>query len=669
MTQLFALVLEKDSRRVTEAILREGVMHFISATEFDAEGIKNLSTVQPEASLGQVSDLRNRIEGFLHSAGIVPKMPREYDFNKHILIDIKKENELLDKIEAEREGIREKQRVLNQRILELENIRRQLQIYGSGLSGISIPSQQSMLSIKTGQLPASNIKQLDDSLKEKPVLNIKLEQKNDVVHNIIISMKRDSDDIDKLLSETGWHELELSKELESDEKKLLKEIPAKIERLTDDQKQLQAQANKVVKKEAGNLKELWVNLRVNELCYKIQTNFKSSSRTVIFAGWIPLSKKDKLSERIIKASKGRCYLEWHEPGSIGTIGDEIPVQLNNPKILAPFQMLVSNFGIPKYGTIDPTIFVMPIYLIMFGLMFSDFGQGVILVILGMLGASIFKRNEERKNFYRLSWLVIWCGMSAMLFGVLFGSYFGFYLIKPLWFDFHSIVSGHNQNASTSVIQSIYDILLITVYFGIGVIFLGLTFNWINIIREGKWMELFFDKGGVIGGWIYGGGIYIAYYLVSHDYKEFPDGRIFFMLSGLPAILLFIREPYHYFKQSKAAAQYNNNFLLLLPSFLMQWIVELLEIFSGYLSNTLSFMRVAGIGIAHVCLMISFFTLAAMTSGLYSILILIIGNLLVIALEGLTAGIQALRLSYYEFFTKFFHGTGKLHTPISLNSKF
>ena len=173
MTQLFALVLEKDSRRVTEAILREGVMHFISATEFDAEGIKNLSTVQPEASLGQVSDLRNRIEGFLHSAGIVPKMPREYDFNKHILIDIKKENELLDKIEAEREGIREKQRVLNQRILELENIRRQLQIYGSGLSGISIPSQQSMLSIKTGQLPASNIKQLDDSLKEKPVLNIK----------------------------------------------------------------------------------------------------------------------------------------------------------------------------------------------------------------------------------------------------------------------------------------------------------------------------------------------------------------------------------------------------------------------------------------------------------------------------------------------------------------
>ena len=79
------------------------------------------------------------------------------------------------------------------------------------------------------------------------------------------------------------------------------------------------------------------------------------------------------------------------------------------------------------------------------------------------------------------------------------------------------------------------------------------------------------------------------------------------------------------------------------------------------------MRIAGLGIAHVCLMMSFFTLAEMTGGILSVIILILGNILVIGLEGLSAGIQALRLSYYEFFTKFFHGTGKLYTPISLSS--
>ena len=103
--------------------------------------------------------------------------------------------------------------------------------------------------------------------------------------------------------------------------------------------------------------------------------------------------------------------------------------------------------------------------------------------------------------------------------------------------------------------------------------------------------------------------------------------------------------------------------------LMYWLVELLEVFSGFLSNTLSFMRVAGLGIAHVCLMMSFFTLAEMSgSKIASVFILILGNVLVIGMEGLSAGIQALRLNYYEFFTKFFHGTGNLYVPISLNSK-
>ena len=180
------------------------------------------------------------------------------------------------------------------------------------------------------------------------------------------------------------------------------------------------------------------------------------------------------------------------------------------------------------------------------------------------------------------------------------------------------------------------------------------------------MELVFDKGGILGGWIYAGGIHIASFMVSHNYKEFPPGPVMFLLVGLPSLLLFIKEPYHYFKHGSGE---RSNLAMAIINFMMEWVVELLEIFSGYLSNTLSFMRVAGLGIAHVCLMISFFTLAGMTSGIGSIIILILGNILVIGLEGLSAGIQALRLNYYEFFTKFFHGTGKLYTPISLSSSY
>jgi len=329
-------------------------------------------------------------------------------------------------------------------------------------------------------------------------------------------------------------------------------------------------------------------------------------------------------------------------------------------------MLVSNFGIPRYGTIDPTPFVMPIYLAMFGLMFADLGQGLILVALGMLGVSFLRRRADRQGYYQLSWLIVWCGLSSIFFGLLFGSVFGLVLFRPLWFDFHGIIAGHQASGST--VRDVYDVLGITIYFGIAVIAIGLLFNWVNIIRAREWMELLFNKGGILGGWIYAGGVYTAFYFVSRDYSRFPSATSLFLLVGLPAILLFLKEPCHYFRHEGGSLDERRGPATAALDALMKWAVELLEIFSGYLSNTLSFMRVAGLGIAHVCLMISFFALAEMTSGVASILILVLGNVLVIALEGLSAGIQALRLSYYEFFTKFFHGTGKLYMPISLDSK-
>lgn len=112
---------------------------------------------------------------------------------------------------------------------------------------------------------------------------------------------------------------------------------------------------------------------------------------------------------------------------------------------------------------------------------------------------------------------------------------------------------------------------------------------------------------------------------------------------------------------------------MIMDFFMDWIVEVLEVYSGYLANTLSFMRVAGLGIAHVSLMTAFFQIARMITpeGPYSvaaIAVLVAGNALVIALEGLSAGIQSLRLNYYEFFSKYFNGSGRAYRPVSFNSR-
>jgi V/A-type H+-transporting ATPase subunit I len=200
-----------------------------------------------------------------------------------------------------------------------------------------------------------------------------------------------------------------------------------------------------------------------------------------------------------------------------------------------------------------------------------------------------------------------------------------------------------------------------------VIALGLLLNWINCVAKGKWFRLLFDKGGLLGGWIYAAGVYAAMFFVKHDYRQLPDPNLLILLIGVPVLILAFKPVLEYLLHKP-----RKPFSLLTPvDFFMEWVVEILEIFSGYLANTLSFMRVAGLGIAHVSLMIAFFAIAEMVaaqSGGYTVasyLILIAGNILVILLEGLSAGIQSLRLNYYEFFSKYFSGSGRAYAPVSL----
>ena len=153
MIQLFAVVLGKDRERVTEALLREGVMQFINVSEDEGEGPDHLSAVKHEVSLTDISDLRKRIEGFLHTGGIIPSAPGETDLTHRVPVNVEKERTRLDKISGERESIRERQRTIQQEILKLEDIRRQVELHGIGLSDVTLPAKHSFISMQIGNFP------------------------------------------------------------------------------------------------------------------------------------------------------------------------------------------------------------------------------------------------------------------------------------------------------------------------------------------------------------------------------------------------------------------------------------------------------------------------------------------------------------------------------------
>ena len=127
MIQIFAIVLGRDSQRVTEAVLSEGVMQFINISEVDGDKPDSQSDAKPSASLSEISDLRKRIEVFLHTGGMIPSPPNETDLANRVSVNIEKENQHLDKIASERESLRERQRTIQQEVLKLEDIRKQVE--------------------------------------------------------------------------------------------------------------------------------------------------------------------------------------------------------------------------------------------------------------------------------------------------------------------------------------------------------------------------------------------------------------------------------------------------------------------------------------------------------------------------------------------------------------
>ena len=546
-------------------------------------------------------------------------------------------------------------------------------------------SAYSFLVIKAGSVPEKNYNELISKLKAFPSVQLKLDgpeplvysdkskgnRENKYISLINIYLKKNSASIEQIMEELGWEEADISSLKLISNNLTLQDIKAKIKTAQNKQDKLNTRYTEIISLKRDWLKKTWNNLTLNILYLRIQSYFSRTERAVLFAGWIPAEKKHETETQIRDTVQGKCILEWKTPEEVDseTKGKiRVPVRLTNPRFLKPFEMLVTNYSTPEYGTIDPTPFVAVAFLTMFGLMFNDAGQGLVLLLFGAIAPRLFRNTGE--SMKKLFTLIMYCGGASTITGILFGTYFGYPVFPPLWFNYHALVAG--ESSSNSSFKSIYDILVITIYFGIAVIGVGLILNWINLLRKKEWFKLLFEKGGIIGAEMYFAGVYASFYFAEHSYKELPGNSFLIAAFGMPVLILMLKVPIEMVLNHKKE---NNSGHSDSPSpgiinYIMDWIIELLEIFSGYLANTLSFMRVAGLGIAHVSLMMAFRSIAGLTGNEFSLAglsILLFGNILVIVLEGLSAGVQALRLNYYEFFSKYFRGNGRAYAPISLRN--
>ena len=358
----------------------------------------------------------------------------------------------------------------------------------------------------------------------------------------------------------------------------------------------------------------------------------------ILCGWMSETDVEKFQKEIEGDDKIFVVVEDDRETYFGAP----PTKLKNPKLFKPFEMYVQMYGLPAHDEMDPTMFVGLTYSFIFGAMFGDVGQGLLLLIGGGL-LYYFKRIP-------LAGIVATAGVFSTIFGFLFGSIFGFEdIIDAVW------LRPIEHMTTLPFIGKLNTVFVVAVAFGMGIILLSMVLHIINALRSHDIEAAWFDVNGVAGLVFYGSVVAtIVLFMTGH---KTPGGIVLAVMFGVPLLLILFREPLTKKIQKRADKMEESKAM-----FLVQGFFELFETLLSYFSNTLSFVRIGAFAVSHAAMMEVVLMLAGAEKGSLNWVVVILGNLFVCGMEGLIVGIQVLRLEYYEMFSRFYKGSGRTFDP-------
>lgn len=416
-------------------------------------------------------------------------------------------------------------------------------------------------------------------------------------------------------------------------------------RLTDRTKELQAEIDACKKTISDILQHDYQKLvsaqaHFSSLCQnfdvrKLAARSKEDDETFfILCGWMPANQALQFRNEIADDKNIYAIIDDdHE-----NIFSKPPTQMKNPGFLKPFEMYVKMYGLPAYNEMDPTFFVALTYSFIFGWMFGDVGQGLCLAIGGFLLYKIKKMD--------LAAIIGFAGIFSTFFGFMFGSIFGFEdVIEPLW-----IRPGEAMSA-LPVIGRLNTVFVTAIAFGMIMILLTMVINVINCLRAGDIGNALFSNNGLAGIVFYGMIIFSIVLLMTGHTA--PGAVLLIIFLGVPVILMAFKEPLTNALMKRKAEEKTS-----VPMFIAEAFFELFEVMLSYFSNTMSFVRIGAFAISHAAMMEVVMMLAGAASGSPNIIVVVLGNIFVCAMEGLVVGIQVLRLEYYEFFSRFYKGSGR-----------
>ncbi len=391
----------------------------------------------------------------------------------------------------------------------------------------------------------------------------------------------------------------------------------------------------------GEIKLFHDHLAMRREKYEALSKVRLTKNTFIIKGYIPSDEAQKIKRDL---EDKFSVLVFSEKAS----GDDVPIAFSNNGFSSPVEGITSDYSMPSARDIDPNPIMAFFYYWFFGMMFSDAGYGLLLMIVcGLLGFGKFLEKKKRRSFK----MFFYCGVSTTFWGLMYGSFFGD-MIPTISKTFGS----GNITLSPILIDPVakpLELLIISVAFGMIHIITGLIIKFYMLWREKDRLSAIFD----VGFWILVLlGLSVMAAGMGLSKKTLSNVGIYMAIFGALGLIV-------------TQGRNSKNFI----GKIFGGVLSLYDI-TSYVGDVLSYSRLMALGLATGVIASVINVLGSLGGnsimGLFMyILISLVGHSLNFAINMLGAYVHTNRLQYVEFYQKFYEGGGRKFTPLSMNTKY